>query len=77
MLNLSFLIGRVFSELKERMSWFIIVLILNLTFSSFSEARHAKKLPTPVVVGTVYCDTCFQNDFSRNSHFIEGEYSAS
>ncbi|KAK4280001.1 hypothetical protein QN277_011687 [Acacia crassicarpa] len=54
------------------MSWFLVVLILNLTFSSFSEASHEKKLLTPVVVGTVYCDTCFQHDFSRNSHFIAG-----
>ncbi|XP_028779086.1 vegetative cell wall protein gp1-like [Neltuma alba] len=54
------------------MSWFLVVLILNLTFSGLSEAGHDKNLLTPFVVGTVYCDTCFQHDFSRNSHFIAG-----
>ncbi|XP_054817373.1 vegetative cell wall protein gp1-like [Prosopis cineraria] len=54
------------------MSWFLLVLILNLTLTSFSDGSHDKKLLTPVVVGTVYCDTCFQHDFSRNSHFMAG-----
>ncbi|XP_061344284.1 proline-rich extensin-like protein EPR1 [Gastrolobium bilobum] len=54
------------------MSWFLVILFLSLTFGSLSEASHDKKLPSAVVVGTVYCDTCFQQDFSLGSHFISG-----
>ncbi|KAG7986406.1 hypothetical protein I3843_03G077500 [Carya illinoinensis] len=54
------------------MSWFILVLFLSIAFNSPSEARHEKKLPSAIVVGTVYCDTCFQEDFSKTSHFISG-----
>ncbi|CAK9134063.1 unnamed protein product [Ilex paraguariensis] len=55
-----------------RMSWFFVTIILSFTFTDLSEARHEKKLPSAVVVGTVYCDTCFQEDFSKSSHFISG-----
>ncbi|KAJ7971123.1 Pollen Ole e 1 allergen/extensin [Quillaja saponaria] len=54
------------------MSWFLIILFLSFTFNSLSEASHEKKLPSAVVVGTVYCDTCFQEDFSMSKHFISG-----
>ncbi|KAF5480126.1 hypothetical protein F2P56_000893 [Juglans regia] len=54
------------------MSWFLVVLFLTIAFNSPSEARHEKKLPSAIVVGTVYCDTCFQEDFSKTSHFISG-----
>ncbi|PNX95015.1 pollen Ole e I family allergen [Trifolium pratense] len=57
------------------MSWFLTILFLTLTFgTNLSEANHDNKklLPSPVVVGTVYCDTCFQQAFSINSHFISG-----
>ncbi|TKY65860.1 Major pollen allergen Lol p 11 [Spatholobus suberectus] len=40
--------------------------------TTHSEASHDKKLSSAVVVGTVYCDTCFQHDFSMGSHFISG-----
>ncbi|KAJ6707546.1 hypothetical protein OIU85_027862 [Salix viminalis] len=46
------------------------------TFGNLSEASHGEKPPSAVVVGTVYCDTCFQEDFSRNSHFISGAHVA-
>ncbi|KAM1358250.1 hypothetical protein ACFX15_044547 [Malus domestica] len=54
------------------MSWFFTVLFLvtALTFHTPSEASHEKNDPSAVVVGTVYCDTCFQEDFSHTSHFI-------
>ncbi|KAL7190640.1 hypothetical protein ACSBR2_022842 [Camellia fascicularis] len=56
-----------------RMSWYLInIIVLSFTFSSLSEAQHEKKLPSAVVVGTVYCDTCFQEHFSKTSHFISG-----
>uniref|UniRef100_A0A5B6ZLX9 Putative vegetative cell wall protein gp1 n=1 Tax=Davidia involucrata TaxID=16924 RepID=A0A5B6ZLX9_DAVIN len=54
------------------MSWFLTIIILSFTFNNFSEARHEKKLPSALVVGTVYCDTCFQEEFSKTSHFISG-----
>ncbi|KAG4925947.1 hypothetical protein AAZX31_18G254700 [Glycine max] len=55
------------------MSWFLVILFLSLTFGiTHSEASHDKKLPSAVVVGTVYCDTCFQQDFSTGNHFISG-----
>ncbi|XP_014522857.1 vegetative cell wall protein gp1-like [Vigna radiata var. radiata] len=54
------------------MSWILVILFLSLTYGSVSEANHDKKLPSASVVGTVYCDTCFQLDFSRGSHFISG-----
>ncbi|XWS75640.1 hypothetical protein CRYUN_Cryun01aG0108400 [Craigia yunnanensis] len=53
------------------MSWFFLILLLSFIFSSFSEGSHDHK-QSAVVVGTVYCDTCFQEDFSRISHFISG-----
>ncbi|KAH0984396.1 hypothetical protein GBA52_011573 [Prunus armeniaca] len=56
------------------MSWFFTVLffISTLSIGTPSEASHEKKHPSAVVVGTVYCDTCFQAEFSHASHFISG-----
>ncbi|XP_065854942.1 uncharacterized protein [Euphorbia lathyris] len=60
------------------MTSFLLLLFLCLTiFSSniipLSDANsHRKKPPSAVVVGSVYCDTCFHQDFSKNSHFISG-----
>ncbi|XP_058755451.1 formin-like protein 20 [Vicia villosa] len=57
------------------MSWFLTILFLTLTIgTNLSEAKHEnKKLhPSPVVVGTVFCDTCFQQTFSQESRFISG-----
>ncbi|XP_021816771.1 formin-2-like [Prunus avium] len=56
------------------MSWFLTVLflIITLSLSTPSEASHEKKHPSAVVIGTVYCDTCFQAEFSHASHFISG-----
>lgn len=54
------------------MSWFLIAfLFLSFAFS-ISGAAPEKKLPSTVVVGTVYCDTCFVQGFSKASHFIPG-----
>ncbi|XP_020235056.1 pollen-specific leucine-rich repeat extensin-like protein 4 [Cajanus cajan] len=54
------------------MSWFLVILFLSLTYGSASETSHDKKHPSAVVVGSVYCDTCFQQDFSSKTHFISG-----
>lgn len=56
------------------MSWFLIALFLGSAVVNVSEGtdHENKKLPSAVVVGTVYCDTCFQQGFSRTSHFLSG-----
>ncbi|RDX66071.1 hypothetical protein CR513_55205 [Mucuna pruriens] len=54
------------------MCWFLVILFLSLTYGSVSETSHDKKLPSAVVVGTVYCDTCSHKGFSMGSHFISG-----
>ncbi|PON82108.1 hypothetical protein TorRG33x02_221030 [Trema orientale] len=55
------------------MTWFLsIIFSIILTSSHLSEANHDRKLSSAVVVGTVYCDTCFQEDFDKTSHFISG-----
>ncbi|KAM1076299.1 hypothetical protein FF1_023739 [Malus domestica] len=50
----------------------VIFLVATLTFHTPSEASHEKNHLSAVVVGTVYCNTCFQEDFSHTSHFISG-----
>ncbi|KAL2252358.1 UNVERIFIED_CONTAM: hypothetical protein Sindi_0030500 [Sesamum indicum] len=54
------------------MSWFWTIIFLCVAFTISSEGKHHKKHPSAVVVGTVYCDTCFQQDFPKASHFISG-----
>ncbi|KAK9143089.1 hypothetical protein Syun_012489 [Stephania yunnanensis] len=51
---------------------FLIPLTLVFLFNNISLAKHENSPPSAFVVGTVYCDTCFQKDFSKNSHFISG-----
>ncbi|KAK3212272.1 hypothetical protein Dsin_016978 [Dipteronia sinensis] len=55
-----------------KMSWFFIIFFLCFTISNLEATPDQKKLPSTVVVGTVYCDTCFQENFSKSSHFISG-----
>ncbi|KAK8674196.1 hypothetical protein V6N13_112492 [Hibiscus sabdariffa] len=51
------------------MSGFLLTLLLSFFFfNGFSEGGHE----SAVVVGTVYCDTCFQQDVPSASHFISG-----
>ncbi|XP_044505483.1 vegetative cell wall protein gp1-like isoform X4 [Mangifera indica] len=51
--------------------WFYVIFFLSFSNCSL-EASSNKKLRSAVVVGTVYCDTCFQENFSKSSHFIPG-----
>ncbi|KAI3885243.1 hypothetical protein MKW98_002635 [Papaver atlanticum] len=58
-----------------RMFWFFIsILGFIIIFNHGSEATpDTNNLPSAIVIGTVFCDACFQQDFSRtNSHFISG-----
>ncbi|XP_038888687.1 actin cytoskeleton-regulatory complex protein PAN1-like [Benincasa hispida] len=48
----------------------LLLLFLNLTFNAFSEPPLP--LQPAVVVGTVFCDTCFQQHLSKSPHFISG-----
>lgn len=66
------------------MSWLLTLIILGFTSNyhpseaeAEAEARSIgnKKLPSALVVGTVYCDTCSLNHFSKTSHFISGSQS--
>ncbi|KAK4801904.1 hypothetical protein SAY86_000107 [Trapa natans] len=52
------------------MSWFMIFLFLvgSAAVRVSGDAGHG----SAVVVGTVYCDTCFQQGFSKTSHFLSG-----
>ncbi|OWM84710.1 vegetative cell wall protein gp1 [Punica granatum] len=57
------------------MHWFLIVLLFlsSAVFGASEGTGHGnKKLPSAVVVGTVYCDTCFQQGFSKASRFLSG-----
>ncbi|KAH6791905.1 Pollen Ole e 1 allergen and extensin family protein [Perilla frutescens var. hirtella] len=54
------------------MSWFWTLIFLTFTLS---EAKHhPNKLPSAAaaIVGTVYCDTCFHQDFPKSNNFIAG-----
>ncbi|XP_074285052.1 uncharacterized protein LOC141610723 [Silene latifolia] len=58
---------------------FLLLLVLILSFSCFcctlSDARHhhhPHKHPSALVVGSVYCDTCFQYPMSKPTHYISG-----
>lgn len=57
-----------------KMFYLLKIFFFILTFTYLSEARPQKNPSTAVVVGTVYCDTCFQQDFSKDSHFISGSF---
>ncbi|XP_030547855.2 leucine-rich repeat extensin-like protein 3 isoform X1 [Rhodamnia argentea] len=57
------------------MPWFLITFVLlSLRIVDVSEAAHEEKVPSALAVGTVFCDTCFKQEFSRTSHFISGAY---
>ncbi|GMI99101.1 hypothetical protein HRI_003579400 [Hibiscus trionum] len=51
------------------MSGFLLTLLL--TFFIFNGSSEGSHEPA-VVVGTVYCDTCFHQDFPKATHFISG-----
>lgn len=58
---------------KFRNLWPLCMALLFLYVSCFcSEARHHSKHPSAVIVGAVFCDTCFQNDLSKATHYISG-----
>ncbi|XP_075514978.1 uncharacterized protein LOC142549751 [Primulina tabacum] len=55
------------------MSFFWALIFLSFAFIvNCSESKNQKKLPSAVLVGTVYCDTCFHQDFPKASRAIEG-----
>ncbi|KAL4184719.1 hypothetical protein AMTRI_Chr10g226920 [Amborella trichopoda] len=49
-----------------------LFLILGLFVCHLCYCEQVKKQATAVIVGTVFCDTCFNGDFSESSHFIQG-----
>ncbi|XP_073008298.1 uncharacterized protein [Typha latifolia] len=54
----------------------LVILLLCYFFHCSSAAHHnhhdKNHLPSAMVVGTVYCDTCFLQEFSKTSRFISG-----
>lgn len=60
----------------RRIPCLLLLLAIGLFFcpGSSSSDHGNPRLPNAVVVGTVYCDTCFQQEFSRTSHFISGGF---
>ncbi|CAK9324936.1 unnamed protein product [Citrullus colocynthis] len=56
----------------------LLLVFLSLSFNGFSDPllhNHNNKLvplQPAVVVGTVFCDTCFQQHLSKSPHFISG-----
>lgn len=59
-----------------KMSWFYLIFFLSFIIGNLEAEsnHHEKRHPSAVVVGTVYCDTCFQDNFSKASHFISGSF---
>ncbi|KAL8117285.1 uncharacterized protein LOC141661870 [Apium graveolens] len=53
------------------MSWLWALALFWFAFASSAEATRKTQLPASVV-GTVYCHTCSQNDFSEFNRFISG-----
>ncbi|XP_008785745.2 proline-rich protein 4-like [Phoenix dactylifera] len=56
----------------SRVSCLLILSFCCLFHCSLAANLAENRLPSAVVVGTVYCDTCFQKEFSKPSHFIAG-----
>ncbi|KAL1563200.1 proline-rich receptor-like protein kinase PERK9 [Salvia divinorum] len=50
------------------MFWFWTILFLSFAIINNSESKLHK--PSAVVVGTVYCDTCFQQNLPKASHYF-------
>uniref|UniRef100_A0A9I9DIS9 Uncharacterized protein n=2 Tax=Cucumis melo TaxID=3656 RepID=A0A9I9DIS9_CUCME len=60
-----------------KMGWVLLLFFLFLNFNfnnGFSKplVHNNNKLQPAVVVGTVFCDTCFQQHLSGSHHFISG-----
>ncbi|KAI3768580.1 hypothetical protein L2E82_19408 [Cichorium intybus] len=55
-------------------SWVsFMAVLLCFSINGVADARHRKHLhPAAIVVGTVYCDTCFRQEVSKPTHFISG-----
>ncbi|KAL4581937.1 hypothetical protein LXL04_006471 [Taraxacum kok-saghyz] len=50
-----------------------MIVLLCFSFNGVADARHRKQLHSPaIVVGTVYCDTCFRQDAPKSTQFISG-----
>ncbi|XP_068667187.1 leucine-rich repeat extensin-like protein 3 [Aristolochia californica] len=51
----------------------ILLVLLNLPFAAWlCAAKEQKPISKITVAGTVYCDTCSNNSFSRHSYFLPG-----
>jgi hypothetical protein len=51
------------------------VLLVALVFAGGAEAGFLSRSKNITVVGSVYCDACSNNTFSKHSFFLKGEQS--
>ncbi|XP_074285760.1 uncharacterized protein LOC141611184 [Silene latifolia] len=59
--------------LKTCSPFSLLILSLSCFFCNLSEARlRVQRHSSAVVVGTVYCHTCFQHDVSKGTDYISG-----
>ncbi|KAL1809665.1 hypothetical protein ACET3Z_026655 [Daucus carota] len=54
------------------MSWLLALTLFCLAFTTNAGGPRKTQHPSATIVGTVYCDTCSQNHFSKTNHFISG-----
>ncbi|XP_068669572.1 extensin-like [Aristolochia californica] len=55
---------------RMKILWLLVCTLSCLCYCTI--AKHEKRFLSAMVVGTVYCDTCFHQQFSKSSHFISG-----
>ncbi|KAF3326743.1 proline-rich protein 4-like protein [Carex littledalei] len=53
-------------------AWYLVVLFLLLGFPLQGNCRKHTAVPSTLVAGTVYCDTCSEQQSNKLSHFISG-----
>ncbi|XP_068669163.1 pistil-specific extensin-like protein [Aristolochia californica] len=55
---------------RMKILWLLVCTLSCLCYCT--TAKHGKRPSSAIVIGTVYCDTCFHQQVSKNSHFISG-----
>ncbi|PIA41971.1 hypothetical protein AQUCO_02100068v1 [Aquilegia coerulea] len=61
----------MFAYLNSSMVFFVLLVSLSILFISM-EAEATKPITKITVMGTVYCDMCSSNTFSRHSFYLSG-----
>ncbi|KAF3320008.1 proline-rich protein 4-like protein [Carex littledalei] len=53
-------------------AWYLVVLFLLLGFPLQGNCKKHSALPSTLIAGTVYCDTCSEQRSNKLGHFISG-----